>query len=72
MSVLEKLQDKIEAWNTEYQLLKKENITLKKELEEGSFSDKEYLIQIETFKRELKEKDDEIEKIIKQVETLLA
>lgn len=72
MSALAKLQDKIEAWNKEYQLLKKENIALKKELEEGSSSDKEYLSQIETFKREVKEKDDEIEKIIKQVETLLA
>lgn len=72
MSALKTLQEKIEAWKEEYQILKKENISLREMLKSNETADSDYAEQIKTLKRELKEKDDEIEKIIKQVETLLA
>jgi predicted nucleic acid-binding Zn-ribbon protein len=72
MSALKKLQEKIEQWRVNHEALKNENIQLKVEISSisGSQSDKD--AQIEALKDELLEKDKEIEKIISQVETLLA
>ena len=67
MSALQKLQSKIEAWRLEHEALKSENAQLKAQLNNASNSQGE----LETLKRELVEKDAEIEKIIAQVEALL-
>jgi len=68
MSALQKLQSKIEAWRLEHEALKNENIQLKTQLDAANDSQGE----LEALKRELTEKDEEIEKIIAQVESLLA
>ncbi|MCB4743032.1 MAG: hypothetical protein LGB07_00140 [Sulfurovum sp.] len=72
MNALQRLQEKITQIKIDYEKVKQENVQLKNELlnVSGSQSDKDQ--QIETLKRELEEKDVEIEKIIAQVETLLA
>jgi len=67
MSALQKLQSKIETWRLEHEALKSENAQLKAQLNNASNSQGE----LETLKRELVEKDAEIEKIIAQVEALL-
>ena len=67
MSALQKLQSKIEAWRVEYEALKSENTQLKTQLNATSNTQGE----LEILKRELAEKDAEIEKIIAQVEALL-
>jgi len=67
MSALQKLQSKIEAWRLKHEALKSENAQLKAQLNNASNSQGE----LETLKRELVEKDAEIEKIIAQVEALL-
>ena len=72
MSALQKLQEKIEQWRVKYEALKSENAQLKEELLKISGSKDDYETEIELFKMELQEKDDEIEKIIAQVESLLA
>jgi chromosome segregation ATPase len=72
MSALQKLQEKIEQWRADHEALKSENAQLKVELSNVSGSQNAQEAQIETLKRELEEKDVEIEKIIAQVESLLA
>jgi len=67
MSALQKLQSKIEAWRVDHEALKSENAQLKAQLNAASNSQGE----LEALKRELAEKDAEIEKIIAQVEALL-
>ncbi len=72
MSALQRLQEKIEQWRVGHEALKSENAQLKIELSNLSGSQNEQNGQIEALRRELEEKDIEIEKIIAQVETLLA
>jgi len=72
MSALQKLQEKIEQWRVDHEALKSENAQLKIELSNISGTQSEKESQIEALKRELAEKDAEIEKIIAQVETLLS
>jgi chromosome segregation ATPase len=72
MSALQKLQEKIEQWKVNYESLKIENKELKNKLESIANVETEQEAQIAALKRELEEKDTEIEKIIAQVETLLA
>jgi len=72
MSALQKLQEKIEQWRVDHEAIKSENAQLKVELENASGSQSEKDSIIETLKRELEEKDAEIEKIIAQVESLLS
>jgi predicted nucleic acid-binding Zn-ribbon protein len=72
MSALQKLQEKIEQWRVDHEALKSENAQLKVELSNISGSQSEKESQIEALRRELAEKDAEIEKIIAQVESLLA
>ena len=72
MSALQKLQDKIEQWRADHEALKSENAQLKVELSNVSGSQNAQEAQIATLRRELEEKDVEIEKIIAQVESLLA
>ncbi len=72
MSALQKLQEKIEQWRVDHEALKSENAQLKVELSNASGSQNEQEAQVAALKRELEEKDAEIEKIIAQVETLLA
>ncbi|RUM71815.1 MAG: hypothetical protein DSZ09_00600 [Sulfurovum sp.] len=72
MSALLKLQEKIEQLKVGYEALRSENEKLKAELSNVSVSQGDKDAQIEAFQRELTEKDKEIEKIIAQVEALLA
>ena len=72
MSALQKLQEKIEQWRVDHEALKSENAQLKIELSNASGAQGDNESQIVALKRELEEKDEEIEKIIAQVETLLA
>ncbi len=72
MSALQKLQEKIEQWRVDHEALKSENAQLKVELSNVSASQNEQGSQIAVLERELEEKDTEIEKIIAQVESLLA
>ena len=72
MSALQKLQEKIEQWRADHEALKSENAQLKVELSNVSGSQSQQEAQIATLRRELEEKDAEIEKIIAQVESLLA
>ena len=72
MAALQKLQEKIEQWRVDHEALKSENAQLKVELSNVSGSQNAQEAQITTLKRELEEKDVEIEKIIAQVESLLA
>ncbi len=69
MSPLQKLREKIEQWKKKYEALQEENSTLKDEL--SAISQDKDSSQIIALKRELAEKDREIEKIITQVEALL-
>ena len=72
MSALQKLQEKITQWKADHEALKRENEQLKTELANVSGSQSEKDSIIESLKRELAEKDAEIEKIIAQVEALLS
>ena len=72
MSALQKLQEKIEQWRQDHEALKNENAQLKVELQNASGAQGEKDSVIETLRRELAEKDAEIEKIIAQVESLLS
>ncbi|MBD3792463.1 MAG: hypothetical protein IE918_10080 [Campylobacterales bacterium] len=72
MSALQRLQAKIEQWRVDFEALKSENAQLKVELQNATGSKEEQSAQIEMLKLELEEKDVEIEKIIAQVESLLA
>jgi len=72
MSALQRLEEKIEQWKRDHEALKLQNRELKSQLENLSGSQNEHKTQVELLERELKEKDLEIEKIISQVEALLA
>ena len=72
MAALQRLQEKIEQWKVDHEALKRENEKLKEELQNASGSKGEQEALIESLKKELEEKDAEIEKIIAQVEMLLA
>ena len=72
MAALQKLQEKITQWKADHEALKNENAQLKAELSNVSGSQNAQEAQIAALKRELEEKDSEIEKIIAQVEALLA
>ena len=72
MSALNRLQEKIEQWRADHEALKNENAQLKVELSNATGSQGEKDAYIMTLKQELEEKDAEIEKIIAQVESLLA
>jgi len=72
MSALQKLQEKIELWRVSHEAIKNENSQLKIELSAFAGSKDNYETEIELLKMELQEKDEEIEKIIAQVEALLA
>jgi len=72
MSALRKLQEKIEEWRIHHEAIKSENAKLKAELLAVVKAQKEDTLSIEALKKELAEKDNEIEKIIAQVDALLA
>ena len=72
MAALQRLQEKITQWKADHEALKSENAQLKAELANASGSQHEQESQIAALRRELEEKDAEIEKIIAQVESLLA
>jgi len=72
MSALQRLQEKITQLKIDYEKIKHENEQLRNELLNVSGSQSEKEQQIEALRRELDEKDAEIEKIIAQVEALLA
>jgi len=72
MSALQRLQEKIEQWRRDHESLKQENEQLKVELGNASGAQGEKDTLIQSLKLELEEKDAEIEKIIAQVESLLA
>jgi predicted nucleic acid-binding Zn-ribbon protein len=72
MSALQKLQEKIELWRVDHETLKSENAQLKDELAKMSDTQGTKDTEIELLQLELQEKDTEIEKIIAQVEALLA
>ena len=72
MSALNRLQEKITQLKIDYEKIKHENEQLRNELLNVSGSQSEKEQQIEALRRELDEKDAEIEKIIAQVEALLA
>ncbi len=72
MSALQRLQEKITQLKIDYEKIKHENEQLRNELLNVSGSQSEKEQQIEALRRELDEKDAEIEKIIAQVESLLA
>jgi len=72
MSALQRLQEKITQLKIDFEKIKHENEQLRNELLNVSGSQSEKEQQIEALRRELDEKDAEIEKIIAQVESLLA
>jgi len=72
MPALNRLQDKITELKSGFEAIKQENTALKTELSNASGSQSEKEAQIEALQHELKEKDEEIEKIITQVEALLS
>jgi uncharacterized coiled-coil protein SlyX len=72
MSALQKLQEKIEQWRVDHEAIKSENAQLKVDLNNASGAQGEKDSLIESLRRELAEKDAEIEKIIAQVESLLS
>ncbi|MFT7824680.1 MAG: hypothetical protein ABXS92_07950 [Sulfurimonas sp.] len=72
MAALQRLQDKIEQWKVDHEALKRENEKLREELQNAAGSRGEQETLIASLKKELEEKDAEIEKIIAQVETLLS
>ena len=72
MSALQKLQEKIEQWRVDHEAIKSENAQLKADLGAASGAQGEKDTLIESLRRELAEKDAEIEKIIAQVENLLS
>lgn len=72
MSALQKLQEKIEQWRADHEALKSENAQLRAEVESLVAQKNEKEEKVAALENELEEKDAEIEKIIAQVETLLA
>jgi len=72
MSALQRLQEKITQLKVDFENVKRENEQLRNELLNATGSQSEKEQQIEALRRELDEKDAEIEKIIAQVESLLS
>ena len=72
MSALQRLQEKIEQWRADHEAMKSENAQLKVELQNATGEHGEKDSTIAALRRELEEKDMEIEKIIAQVESLLS
>ncbi|SFV53442.1 hypothetical protein MNB_SV-9-886 [hydrothermal vent metagenome] len=72
MSVLDRLQEKIELLKTNLDNLKEENNNLKSDMEGASHNQAELQNTIDLLRYELEEKDREIEEIILKVEALLA
>jgi len=72
MSVLDRLQEKIELLKTNLDNLKEENRNLKSDMEGASHNQAELQNTIDLLRYELEEKDREIEEIILKVEALLA
>jgi len=72
MSALQRLQEKITQLKIDHEKIKHENEQLRNELLSLSSNQSEKDQQIEALRRELDEKDAEIEKIIAQVEALLS
>ena len=74
MNALVRLQDKIHELKTQYETIKNQNEDLKNQLAEVASAQKCQNLEnvIEELKQELAQKDAEIEKIIAQVEALLA
>jgi chromosome segregation ATPase len=72
MSALQRLQEKITQLNVDFENVRRENEQLRNELMNATGSQSEKEQQIEALRRELDEKDAEIEKIIAQVESLLS
>ena len=72
MSALQRLQEKITQLKIDFENVKRENEQLRSELMNATGSQSEKEQQIEALRRELDEKDAEIEKIIAQVESLLS
>ena len=72
MSVLDRLQEKIELLKTNLEALKQENTDLKSEIEGVVHNQSELQNTIALLRYELEEKDREIEEIILKVEALLA
>jgi predicted nucleic acid-binding Zn-ribbon protein len=72
MSALQRLQEKITQLKIDFENVKRENEQLRNELMNATGSQSEKEQQIEALRRELDEKDAEIEKIIAQVESLLS
>lgn len=72
MAALQRLKEKIETLRADYEMVKTENARLKEESQNAAGMQSEKDLQIISLKRELEEKDAEIEKIIAQVEELLA
>ncbi len=72
MSVLDRLQEKIELLKTNLDNLKEENTNLKSDMEGASHNQAELQNTIDLLRYELEEKDREIEEIILKVEALLA
>jgi chromosome segregation ATPase len=72
MSALQRLQEKITQLKIDHENMKRENEQLRSEMMNATGSQSEKDQQIEALRRELDEKDAEIEKIIAQVESLLS
>ena len=72
MKPLQKLQEKIEAWRVQHEAIKSENAKLKVELVAVVQAQKNETLKITALQEELANKDAEIEKIIAQVDALLA
>jgi chromosome segregation ATPase len=72
MSALQRLQEKITQLKVDFENVRRENEQLRNELMNATGSQSEKEQQIEALRRELDEKDAEIEKIIAQVESLLS
>lgn len=72
MNALERLNEKISQWKSNYEALQNENEQLKLELNNAAGSQGQKDSEIERLRADLEAKDLEIEKIIAQVESLLS
>ncbi len=72
MNTLQRLQEKIEELKNNYVAMQKEISLLNTQLEDAQVKQNDQLKVIELLKRELEEKDKEIEEIVAKVEELLS
>jgi|GEM_PF-1223432 peptidoglycan hydrolase CwlO-like protein len=72
MNTLQRLQEKIEELKNNYVAMQKEISLLNTQLEDAQVKQNDQLKVIELLKRELEEKDKEIEEIVTKVEELLS